>query len=126
MLIVDKEGNRREATPEEEAAFQASIPAPAPPPVPEEISDRQFFQQLANMELITRAEALAAVTTGTLPAALVEFVEQLPEEDQFAANMLLAGAGSFLRSNPLVETFGAMQGMTSDDIDQLWRDAFVL
>lgn len=88
--------------------------------VPAEISDRQFFQQLAVMGLITEGEAIAAVATGTLPAALAAFVDQLPTEQQFAARMALQGATTFLRTNPLVETFGRMQGMTSTQIDDLW------
>lgn len=96
------------------------------PTVPAEISDRQFFQQLAVMGLITEDEAIAAVATGTLPPAMVGFIDQLPAEQRFAARMALQGATTFLRSNPLVATFGAMQGMTSDDIDNLWRAAFAL
>lgn len=110
-----------------EAEADAIRAANAPPPaVPQEISDRQFFQQLAVMGLITEDEAIAAVATGTLPAAMAAFIDQLPAEQQFAARMALQGATTFLRSNPLVETFGAMQGMTSAEIDVLWRAAAVL
>lgn len=110
-----------------EAEADAIRTANAPPPaVPQEISDRQFFQQLAVMGLITEDEAIAAVATGTLPAAMAAFIDQLPAKQQFAARMALQGATTFLRSNPLVKTFGAMQGMTSAEIDDLWRAAAVL
>lgn len=101
-------------------------PPPSPHPVPEVISDRQFFQQLAIDGLITQAEALAAVKVGTVPAAMQTFINALPADQQFNANMVLAGATEFRRSNQLVSTFGAAQGMTSDQIDALWIAAAAL
>ncbi len=78
------------------------------------------------MGLITESEAISAVATGTLPAAMAGFIDQLPAADRFAARMALQGATTFERSNPLVETFGEMQGMTSQQIDDLWRAAAAL
>lgn len=94
-----------------------------PPPRAETISDRQFFQQLAVMDLITETEALAYVQTGELPAAFLTFINQLPESARFDAKMKLIGANSFERSNALVGEFGTMQGMTSAQIDALWQAA---
>jgi hypothetical protein len=37
--------------------------------------------------------------------------------------MLLSGATNFERRDGFVEFFAAMQGLASDQIDQLWRDA---
>ena len=37
--------------------------------------------------------------------------------------MLVAGATEFDRYNPLVEVFGASQGMDADAIDAFWRFA---
>ena len=99
---------------------------PPQEPVPQAISDRQFFQQLAVMGLISEEEAIAAVSTGTLPPAMAAFVGQLPSDERFAARMALQGATTFLRSNALVGTFGAMQGMTPEEIDNLWRAAALL
>jgi hypothetical protein len=98
----------------------------SPNHVPEEISDRQFFQQLAVLELITENEALEAVRTGVLPAALETFVQALPSGDQFSARMLLSGATTFRRSHAMTALFGQLQGMSSDDIDNVWRDAALL
>jgi hypothetical protein len=92
---------------------------PPPPPVPYEISDRQCFQQLAIMGFITQAEALAYLGTGVLPAAFEAFVEALPAEKQFPARMALM-ANTFRRDDEWVHLFGTMQGMTSEQIDQLW------
>jgi hypothetical protein len=102
------------------------IPTPAPEPVPTIISDRQFFQQLAIMGLITENEALAYVQTGTLPAAFLSFIDQLPADQRFDAKMKLTGANSFHRDNPLVNEFAAMYGMSSEHVDDLWRAAATL
>jgi hypothetical protein len=97
-----------------------------PPPVPDQISDRQFFQQLSIMGLITQAEALSAVQVGTIPAAMETFIGSLPSDSQFSARMVLTGATTFQRSHPLVAMFGAAQGMTSAQIDALWIAASAL
>lgn len=92
-------------------------------PVPATISDRQFAQQLATMGLITKVEALEWVKAGVVPVAFDAFVQSLPEDQRFDAEMLLSGATQFDRDHPLTETFGAARGMTPAQIDQLWRDA---
>jgi hypothetical protein len=99
------------------------IVTPQPPDVPETISDRQFFQALASAGLISKEEAIAAVATGAVPSAMEAFFNGMSEEDEFAARMLLQGAVVFHRHHPLVEAFGALQGMTSSEIDDLWRTA---
>jgi hypothetical protein len=91
--------------------------------VPTEISDRQFFQELAIMGLITKEAALGAVMTGTLPAQFVNFIAALPEDEQFDANMQLCGATVFKRNNKFVSVFGMLQGMTEADLDALWKRA---
>lgn len=93
-------------------------PEPAAPVVvPATISNRQFFQQLAVAGTITNAEALAAVRTGALPAALAALVATLPQDQQFAVEMRISGEKTFSRAHPLTNTIGALQGMTSDQID---------
>ena len=94
-----------------------STPAPLPT-----ISDRQFFQALAMMEMITPQEALAAVRTGEVPATMQTFVDAIEDPQQrFGAQMLLSGATQFERYHPLVAQFGAAFGMDEDQIDDLWR-----
>jgi len=98
----------------------------APVAVPEEISRRQFFQVLANRGLITREEALVAVTTGVLPAAIETLLAGIADQDvEWSARMSFT-AQTFKRSNWCVEFFGAMMGMSSVEIDKLWRDGAVL
>lgn len=125
MTVPDDMSNRHRRAIAEWEAVGNAIPVyvEPPAPVPEEISDRQFFQQLAILGLVTQEEALAAVMTGTLPAAMENFIAALPEEERFPARMLLSGATGFRRSHPLTTEFGAMQGMDAADIDNLWRQA---
>jgi hypothetical protein len=94
--------------------------------VPVVISDRQFFQLLKVRGIITAEEALAAVGPGIIPAAMQAFIAQLPEGDQFAAEMILTGATQFERTHPLVPVFGTLFGWTSADIDQFWIEAYAL
>lgn len=101
-------------------------PTTLPPPVPDTISDRQFFQQLAVAGIITEDEALAAVKTGTLPASLQALVDAMPDGSKFNAEMLLSGATTFQRNHPLTTTLGSAMGFTSEQIDDLFRAASVL
>lgn len=99
----------------------------APPaPVPPSISDRQFFQAMALAGGITQAEALAAVRTGDIPAALAAIIAQMPAEAKFNAEMLLSGATVFERTHALTEQLGAAMGWTSAQIDELFRMAGAL
>lgn len=100
-------------------------PSPSPPP-PSVISDRQFFQVLAQAGAITPEEALAAVKTGALPAAIEAAVGALPEAEQFSARMLLSGATVFERGHPMVAQLGAALGYDDAALDALWTAAAAL
>ena len=96
-------------------------PYTAPVIVPGVISDRQFFQQAAVAGIITQAEAIAAVATGTIPSMLQMIVDDLPDADQkFAATMLLAGATQFERNHPLTVAVGAHLGLTTAQVDDFF------
>lgn len=99
-----------------------AIPS-TPMPVPPEISDRQFFQQLAAQGLISQEEALAAVKTGDIPVVLGHVIESLPPGQQFEATMIISRATTFRRSHPLTVAIGAACGWTADEIDALFRAA---
>lgn len=104
-------------------------PVPQPPPIPmvvETISDRQFFQQLAIMGVITQADALAAVKTGTIPASLQTYIDTLPADQQFSAEMHISGSVTFARHHPI--TIQLAQGMswTDEQVDTLWTAASAL
>ena len=91
------------------------------------ISDRQFFQQAAVMGLITKDEALAAVKVGTIPAAMQAIVDAIPDPDaKFAATMIISGATTFNRDNPLTNQVGMAMGWTSEQLDQFFMAASLL
>ena len=91
-----------------------------------DVSDRQFFQALANDGKITQDEALAYVGPGTLPQAILTAIGQLPPADQFAAKMEITGAKTFMRTDALAAQMGQILSMSSDDLDTLWRAASAL
>ena len=91
--------------------------------VPQTISDRQFFQQLAIAKVISQEEALAAVKTGDIPAALSGFIAALDDASRFNAEMLLSGATVFQRNHPLTNAVAMAQGMTADQVDEFFRQA---
>lgn len=99
---------------------------PDPVVVPEQISDRQFFQQMAAQGVITQADALAAVKTGTVPAALQSLINALPADQQFGATMIVSGATIFNRHHPLTVAIGTAYGWTSSQMDAFWIAAAAL
>lgn len=98
----------------------------APLSIPMEISDRQFFQQMAHDGRIAEQEALDAVGSGIIPAAMEALIEQLPDSQQFSARMLVRGATTFRRDHPVTALIGQLYGMSGEQIDDLWRAASAL
>lgn len=96
-----------------------------PPPVPQSISDRQFFQQLAVAEIITQEQALAS-NAAVIPAPLLAIIDQMAADQQFAAKMLISGATVFERNHPMTEAIGAAYGWSSDQIDAFFTAAAAL
>ncbi len=67
------------------AAGGVADPYIAPPtPVPQSISDRQFFQQLAIQGIITEDEALAS-NAAVIPPPLLAIIDAMPADQQFSA-----------------------------------------
>jgi hypothetical protein len=99
---------------------------PVVAPVPSSISRRQFYQQLAIAGIATQDEAIAALSTGTLPAALATIVNGLPSDQQFGARMLLIGGTDFLLAHPLTAAIVAARGMSSADRDAFFTAAAAL
>lgn len=111
-----------------EAVLAAHDPdAAAPEPVPDAISDRQFAQALADLGVISRAEALAFVKRGEVPTDLQTKIDLIPdEEERFAVDMQVSGATIFERSHPSTVTLADALGWTSAQMDTLWRSAAAL
>lgn len=108
LAWLEKKGNEPEP----------SDPDP-PPPFPE-LADWQFIQGLAYIGQITIDEAKAWVARGKLPASVTAFIGTLPEEQRFQAEMILCGAKTYLRANPLVDQFGTIAGMTPAQLNDFW------
>lgn len=99
-------------------------PEPEPEPIPDEISRRQFFQHLAAMGIISKAEALAAMQGGVIPAPLQVIIDQLPtDDDRFEAQMFVVGAQNFNRVHWLTDKVRQAMAWTLEQRDEFWRDA---
>jgi hypothetical protein len=100
------------------AAYNLPGPKVRPPAV---VSDRQFFQALAMMGVITKQEARDAVKVGAIPWTMQQVVDAISNADErFAAEMLLAGATEFRFDHPLVSVFAQAQGWTADQVIALF------
>ncbi|MDC7787371.1 hypothetical protein PQJ75_13510 [Rhodoplanes sp. TEM] len=109
-----------------EGTYEVAPYVPPPDPVPD-ISDRQFFQQLAIDGVVTQAEALAAVKTGSIPAALQAIVDTIADPgERFSAEMILSGATVYQRTHPLTEAVRLARGMTPEACDNFFRAAAAL
>jgi hypothetical protein len=97
----------------------------SPSLVPQTISDRQFYQQLAISGIITETDALAA-NAAVIPPPLMAIVDALPADLQFNAKMLLSGAVTFERNHPMTIGIGSAYGWTSEQIDAFFVAASAL
>lgn len=95
------------------------------PPI-EDISDRQFFQALAIRGEITEDEALDAVGPGIIPPAMDALIDQLPQEQRFAARMLIRGATRYERQHPIADLIRGLYGWTAEQADDFWHFAATL
>lgn len=126
-LCVGRDGQSLESFVAEYESAAAAGPQPVPVPVPHEISDRQFAHQLAKAQIITQAEALAFVATGTVPVALQAIVDAIPDVDaRFDAQMILSGAVVFKRAHPLTAAIGAAYGFSPEQMDAFFAAAAAL
>jgi hypothetical protein len=98
----------------------------APPRVvPEMITDRQFFQQLAVIGIITEDDALAA-NAAVIPPPLLAIINAMPADQRFGAKMIVSGAVEFHRDHPMTTAIGAAYGMSPAQIDDFFRAASAL
>lgn len=96
-------------------------------PVPATVSDRQFAHALKNAGVITHAEAMAFVQTGTIPAALQAMIDAIEDQQRREdTELLLAGATVFERGHPMTEALRVGMGKTAAEVDDLWRAAAAL
>jgi hypothetical protein len=108
------------------AAGNTPLPADPLPVMVPDISPRQFYQQLAVAGVISQDEALAALATGTIPAALAQIVASFPVQQQFAAKMFLVGATEILRNHPMSVAFAHAYQWTDAQTDAFFVAAGAL
>lgn len=127
VSYIDEETGERvtglfDLSQEQIAALEASRNVATP--VPASISDRQFAHQLKKAGVITHAEALAFVQTGTIPAALSAIVEAIKDQDaREDAELLISGAVEFRRDHPLTGAIAAAHGWSDQETDDFFRAA---
>lgn len=94
---------------------------------PPSISRRQFFQVLALQGYITKEEALAATNGTALPTEMFNILELIADEDlRWDAQMNLIGSTEFEYSNPFVNFFRVMKGLTEYQLRELWKQGYNL
>ena len=107
------------------------MPSPAPvidvgadvsPEVPGFVTRRQCALQLLAMEMITGPEAVAMTRDGTPPELVQVYIDALPEQQTYLAEIDFA-AMTYFRSNPLLESIMFASGATPDQVDQFFVDA---
>ncbi|CAK0770069.1 hypothetical protein WCLP8_4470001 [uncultured Gammaproteobacteria bacterium] len=108
----------------------AAAPQPPAPDmvdwVPPAISKRQLLLASWQEGLITEAEAIAAASTGALPAAISAALTSLTADQQIAFRITWAAMVQVDRSNPFVPIMAQAFGKDDTEIDQFFLDAATL
>jgi hypothetical protein len=103
------------------STFTAPPPAQPPAPVvPASITRRQLLLALAGAGLITAPEALAAATTGAVPASIDAVFAELPAGQALAARITWATMGVAEREHPLIGALVAAELATAAEVDALF------
>ena len=93
-----------------------------PPPIPT-ITRLQFLLQAATASYITQDEALAAATTGAVPALITAVINALPSGQQFAAKVKWAAMTIVERNDPLAGAIAMALSLTSAQVDAFFISA---
>lgn len=110
--------------------WDGSALVPYTPPVvvtvPRQITRRQLLLALAGAGLITGAEALAAATTGAVPARIDKVFGALPADQALAARITWATMAVAEREHPLIGALVAAKLATAAEVDALFTSAATL
>lgn len=101
-------------------AFAAPPPEPPVPVVPASITRRQLLLALAGAGLITAEEALAAATTGAVPAMIDAVFAGLPDAEALGARITWATMSVAERDHPLIGALIVAKLATAADVDALF------
>jgi hypothetical protein len=105
---------------------QVVVVAPSAPPliVPDVISSRQFWTQMANANFIDESEAVKAMG-GDIPNSIKQFINTLPVLQRFTARMFFE-APVFERHKRVATDMQACFSLTSAAVDQFFLNAAAL
>lgn len=88
--------------------------------VPASVTRAQFYLAAAGAGIITTAQAVLMLENGTIPANLATAIAGLPTSQQGPAEIAIFGMTDYSRSDPFVQTLGALMGMTPAQLDALF------
>lgn len=106
---------------------EASLNIPNDPrsdPIPQTITRHQFFKQVWKMGIISFDEALNATKHNSVPAQFNTYIDVIPDPTlRSGAYLDVMGLGEFRRDALLTEAIRLANNWTSQQTDQLWKDA---
>ena len=76
--------------------------------------------------LTARQLRLGLLQIGIKPADVAAAISALPEDQRDVAEIEWDYASEYRRDHPLIATLGASFGLTTEQIDDAWRDAMAL
>jgi len=97
-----------------------TLPAPLAP-----ITRRQLLLELKSRGLITAQEAIAAATSGVVPASVQAVFDLFPEADRDEAVITWATMSQAERGHPIVQALQAVWQYPDDELDALFRSALL-
>lgn len=98
-------------------------PADAEPIVIPSITTRQFLIAAMGAGFITSAEALAASTSGAVPASIATSFAELSPAGQVVAQITWAKMTAIARHEPLVIAAAARLGLNDEQVDAFFLQA---
>jgi hypothetical protein len=119
------DGVEVDMSPDEAEKFIAQQKLDAKTPVTQQISDRQFFQQLSVLGIITEEQALAS-NAAVIPPPLLAIIDKMPEDQQFAIKMLISGATTFYSDHPITIAISRAYGWSDEQRVDFFKTAALL
>jgi len=116
---------REDLTDEQNTTLDSVIAAhdPTAAMVPTSVTNRQFFQAMAQLGYITQQEAMAAIKTGTVPDRMQRYIDTLPADQQFNATMQLCGDTTITRTSEGFQQYVVYENWSADQVNELFRVA---
>jgi hypothetical protein len=99
------------------------VPEPPPPAPVTDVSFWQFMLSAASLEIITLAEAEAAVDTRAMPALFAATLDQLPEPQRTMARIKFKGITRVVRGDDLFALMVSTGAATDEQIDGVFAVA---